>query len=358
MNVSIRFLALSKIFESSPLLSSSNNKIVMSLGVFRSFFKPIFHHKGDLLVTRSYFNNFLDNTIVIGRNYYNYLLTNQKHYLIHVVISDTWFNSTASALKGSAIETNFYCFLIVKSCVFTYCYSVNEGGAIYHMGPDSNLSQCCFDYCTVSNTLAGSNLGGNTFAITGNCNISYCHSTRSSPLVGSGGDSLYQLFNGLFNVREFNGTKNLTPNAGSVAGSFHKNSLGSSVSFSLFMLSCDYSLFETWDSISTLLKCNFIKNTLSNNLVCSSSSTIYAKSCSFYGNTVKPPYGTLIISDSFSDFSTSGATLVPYTLQQITGFHICKLEKTIETNIPEANLLLSSKLLGNFFLFLSSFINI
>jgi len=350
MNVSIRFLALSKVFESSPLLSSSNNKFVVSLGVFRNFFKPIFRHNGDLLVKRSYFNSFLDKTIVIGGNYYNYLLTNRKHYLIHVVISDTWFNSTASALKGSAIETNFYCFLVVKSCVFTNCYSVNEGGAIYHMGPECNISQCCFDYCTVSNALRDSNVGGNIFAITGNCNISLCHSTRSSPSIGSGGDTLYHLFNGLFHVRELNGTKNMAPNYGGIGGAFHKNSLGSSLSYSVFALSSDHNLFETWGSTSTVFKCNFINNTMSSNLMYSDSSTIYVKSCSFYGNTVKLPYGTLIISDSFSDFSISGASLIPYSLQQITGFQICKIEKTIETHFPEANLMFSAKLLGHFFL--------
>jgi len=249
---------------------------------------------------------------------------NRKHHLQTINISNTWFNSTRSSNKGSAIETISYCNLVINSCIFTNLFSTNEGGAIYHIGPISLMTKCCFMFCTVSSAFAPSQMGGNIFTIYGNTNLSFVHASRCAPLTTLGGDSLYHLNMGFFKVDEFNGTNNLTPFLGCISGAFHSADKDSKIQYSLYFNSSDHNMFESWDSINVLVSySNFIKNTVSSNFMYSFSSTIEVYSCSFYGNTHRVPYGIVTISNCLGDIETSGIIIAPTTMQPATGVPEC-----------------------------------
>jgi len=326
MNFGLYHLSLSRAFINSPLISNRGDNYHVQLSCFSNFFKSLFDGHGSMKLNHCYLLKFLDKSIVLRSDYEEFSKKTYKHHLSYVNIENSWFDNVKSTSKGSAIETNYYCFLIVKSCVFSNLYSPKEGGAIFHFGTESNISKCCFSSCYCGE-LKDSNSGGNIFSLNGNCRIYYCHAKECAPVTSKGGDSLYQLYDGLIMISEFNGTRNCTPNYGSIGGAFQNHNENSTISFSIFTFSNDCVLFESWNSIATLNKCNFINNTLKSCAIYSFQSTVYIKSCSFYGNSLKNTIGTVIFSESFTDYSVSGAIVTSTTLQSATGFSICKIDQ-------------------------------
>jgi len=286
-------------------------------------------------VQRCHFNRFVDKAIVFDSNYDGYQSTDLR-FSYSLTIENTWFDSVTSSSYGSAIETTKSCVVTIKSCVFSNMYSPKEGGAIYIGGPITNISKCCFS-CCFCGELGNAEKGGNAFEVIGNCSIEFCHATQCSPNITRGGDSLFHLFNGMNIVKEFNGTHNYAPHHGGLGGAFHYQDPNSSISFSIFSESRDHNLMESWYSTLTIFKCNFVNNYNKDTLFLSVTSTVNIQSCTLYGNLVKPSGSNVFYSDCYTDYSITGATMVPNIFQNATGFSICKAdtpEATPSQTIP------------------------
>ena len=251
MNVSLSKLSLSRVTTHSPFLPIRKTHLHVSSSRLDTFFKPFMHLMSHTKVQKCHFSRFVDKAIVFEANYEGFTASSRKYNFSEVTIQNTWFDSVQSSSNGSAIETKSYCIITIKTCVFSNMYSPLEGGAVYLVGPISNISKCCFYRCFCGQ-LGNAEKGGNAFSAIGDCTVEFCHATECAPNISCGGDSLYHLFNGLHYVSEFNGTRNYAPYHGGLGGAFHNQNPNSTLSFSTFSNSSDHNFFESWDSTATV----------------------------------------------------------------------------------------------------------
>ncbi|EAY00318.1 hypothetical protein TVAG_179890 [Trichomonas vaginalis G3] len=276
--VSLRIAGMQQPLLVNPLRSLLSYTSIKNFQISKSF-STFLQEKslgGELSITRSKFNKFLDNVVKVDSNYDFIGVAQAEHQTVYghnlniIILESSFTHCSTTQGNGGALFLDRKTLAIrFDRCSFQKCTTKKSGGAFYGIIENLTCTRTCFDSCQATEAGHAYFLCFHKFNDTGNfsqCSFSQC--ATNTKLIGK---SACFLLSGTFRNTLINATKNHALTLSSTFGSISSTNV--SISFSLIANSSSNHILRFVELNESLVLgfCNFIGNKASVSLMQSTS---------------------------------------------------------------------------------------